>query len=486
MNAVMAVQKRSILYTPMGIALAVGGIIVLWSLMRGNPTVLVLLAIAVLFLLGFKRPLWAIAALLVSQFTITSYMVSTPFGDISLRLLLLILTVIVIVPLFVQRRVDLGPNARRLIVPVLVLVGISTVSNLVNSGFGFAFKDFRNMIVGLLIVVLLPAVIRSTKDLKTICVVTLAITTASAIVGLMQHYRFLGMDQATILPGILNTTTESRVPGMAESYLELSYLLSMTPVAILGICIVGGMKTGNRNLLLFVMILMLSAMYFTYTRSALYSLVLGIPALFVFLKTRIKAQIILGVLLLLVAVVEFTGILGGLQFGGRSDLGQEESALSRSILWEAGIAIAIDNPLLGIGGNQFTSVAPQYEGAIDPALLEYEGERYYSYRTLGSELPHNDFLNVWVSYGTLALLVYVWVFFVVVGNLADSYRISRNRFIKGISAGLVAALVVYGVNAFYHNLMITLPLLWILAGLSLAASKLATKKEVFRDKAGLM
>jgi hypothetical protein len=173
-NAEIVIQKRGFLFRPLSIVLAIGGIVILWSLMRGNLGTLVLLAVAVLFLLGLKRPLWAIAALLISQLTITSYMVSTPFGDISLRLLLLILTLLVMAREFVQKRVDLGPKTRSLLIPILVLIGVGTAANLVNSGFDFAFKDFRNMIAGLLIVVLLPAVIRNSKDLKILCSVMLS------------------------------------------------------------------------------------------------------------------------------------------------------------------------------------------------------------------------------------------------------------------------------------------------------------------------
>lgn len=472
-NAEIVIQKRGFLFRPLSIVLAIGGIVILWSLMRGNLATLVLLAVAVLFLLGLKRPLWAIVSLLVSQMTVTSYMVSTPLGEVSLRLLLLMLTVLVMAPAFVQRQVDLGPGARRLLIPLLVLIGISTIANLVNSGFDFALKDFRNMIVGLLIVILLPAVVRSPRDLKVLCGVSLLVITASAVIGVMQHYQFLGMDQATLRSGFL-TTGEPRVPGMGESYLELSYILSITVLVILSVFLTKGTDAGNRKLLLLSLLPMVGALYFTYTRSALYALGLGVLALVLFLRTRVRGEMVIGVVLVAVFVIETTGILNTLQIGGRSATNQEESALSRPILWQAGIAIALDNPILGIGGDQFSRISPQYAGAVDPSLLQWEEERYWSYQTLGNEPPHNDFLNMWISYGTLALLAYVWLYFVIMRNLFDAYVKSKKRFLKGLSIGLGAGLVAYAGNAFYHNLMITLPLLWILAGLSLATCKLAS------------
>jgi len=101
-----------------------------------------------------------------------------------------------------------------------------------------------------------------------------------------------------------------------------------------------------------------------------------------------------------------------------------------------------------------------YTGAIEP---------------WGTEAIHNDFLNMWVSYGTLALLLYLWLYVAILRNFINSYRSSKNQFIRGLSVGLAAALIAYAVNAFYHNLMDTIPLLWILAGFSLAVAKLAIR-----------
>ena len=155
---------------------------------------------------------------------------------------------------------------------------------------------------------------------------------------------------------------------------------------------------------------------------------------------------------------------------------QQESAIARQVLWQAGIDIALDNPVLGIGGDQYTRVSPQYADSVDPALRAWEEEQYWGYSTLGSDAVHNDFLYIWVSYGTLALVAYLWLFIAILRNFLDSYQMSRRRFIKGLSLGLAAGLVAYGANAFYHNLMTTMPLLWILAGFSLATAKLAVKR----------
>jgi len=470
----IAAQRSNIIYRPLGITLGILTTVLFWWLFSSNPTTLALLAIAALFLFGLKRPVWSIAALLVAQLTVTSYMVSTPFGSISLRLLLLILTLIVMFSAFTQRQISLGSNTRRIFIPILILISVSIISNVANSEFDSTFRDFRNMLVGLMIVILIPAATRNVKDLKILCGVSFIAIVASSLLGLMQHYQLFGMDQATLIPGYLELESENlRVPGMAETELELAYVLATTILIVLSICLVKGVNSGNRKLLFLSMPLMTLTLYFTYTRSALFALGLGLIALLLFLKTRIHGGIIISAFLLILIVIEMTGILGGLYIGGRPEIVQEESAVTRKILWQSGIDIALDNPILGIGVDNYGTISPEYSTSVDPSLLEWEEERYYEYSTLGMGAIHNDFLYFWVSYGTPALIVYIWLYVVILGNLLKSYRMSKTRFIKGLALGLAIALVAYGVNSFYHNLIATLSLFWTLVGLSLATTKLA-------------
>ena len=375
-----------------------------------------------------------------------------------------------------EKHVELGAGVKQVAIPILILIGIGIVANSIYSDFDYTFRAFRNMLVGLLIVIFIAAVTTNTKNLKILCGVIFVGITASAVVGIMQYYQFLGMGQNTLIPGFLTQTGgQLRVPGMAETELELSYLIPVVILAAISIFLVKGVDKSNKWLLVISLLPMGMALYFTFTRSALFALLLGLVALFLFFKIRIKGEFILVALLLAIVFVEATGFLEGQYLGGRATSAQEESSVSRKILWQAGLSIAMDNPILGIGGDQYTKVAPEYESNIDPNLLAWEKRQYFEYSTLGNEAIHNDFLYLWVSYGTLAIIVYLWLYFAILRNFLQSHQRSNNRFIKGLSIGLAAGLVAYGANAFYHNCLATLPLFWILAGLSVATAKLAVK-----------
>lgn len=469
------VQRQNFLSQPRGIILVILAIVAVWGFSPLSPFTLVLLAIAVLFLFGLKRPLWAMAAFLVSELTVTSYMIDTPITTISLRLLMLILLGLIIWHSRAHNQIELGPGAKRVIIPTLILLGLSILSNIIYSGFDFAFKDFRGMLVGILIVVFLPAVVGNLKDLKILCGVVFIGMTVSALIGLMQHYQFLGMNEATLVPNFFaNTTGDYRVPGIAESALYLSFTLPVVAITILSIYLTKGLNPNTRKLLLISMILMAAAIYFTYTRSAIFALVPGLIALVLFLKTRIKGEIVLFFALAAILFIEMTGLLGGTYLGGREQEAQADSSYERKVLWQAGIAIAMDNPVLGIGGDQYRTIAPEYGSSVDPELMKRQ-ESYWGYRTLGSQEPHNDFLAIWLKYGTIALVTYIWIMVIIMRNFLSSYRTSTNRFIRGLAVGLGAALIAYVANAFYHNCMAAMPLFWIIAGFSVATAKLAFK-----------
>jgi O-antigen ligase len=449
-----AIQRQNLFSRPTGIALAILAMVVLWGLNPLNLITLVLLIIVALFLIGVKKPAWAVAALLVSEITLTSFMIATPLGlIISLRLLLIILIGLVLLRSFVKKEINIGPQSRLVLIPALIFLGLSLVSNFVN----------------ILIVIYLPAVTKSYKELKVLCGVVFIGLTASAIIAIMQHYNVLGMADNVLNP---RYQLAERVPGMAESTLYLSFTLPIATIIVLSIYLAKGANPGIKKLMLPSAVLMVIALYFTYTRSALLGLAVGLLALVLFLKTKLRWEFIFIALLLVVIFIETTGVLEGTTMSGREQSGQESSEYERHVLSQAGVAIALDNPILGIGAGQFRKVSPQYASSIDPELLRQQ-EEYWEYRTLGSQEAHNDLVMVWASYGTPALAVYLWLFIVISRILYNSHRASKRRFIKGLSIGLAASLVAYIANAFYHNCIAAMPLLWIVAGLSLATAKLS-------------
>jgi O-antigen ligase len=476
MNTLNVTSNPRFLYRPKNIFFLVCIIVVLWAIMRDSLSTLIILALTALIIMGIKKPLWAMGALIISQLTLTDFLVPLPFVSISLRLLLLVIIFIIVAKSLFSGELKLGPGARKLIIPMLIFILVTVIANFANIGFDLAFKDFRNLLVGFSFAIFLVAIIQDAKQLKTLGALTVIVITISAIIGIMQHFNILGMANATVYKGWMLNPFDKRIPGIGETELELSYILSAAFIIILCLYFYKGVSS-SRRLILLSMILMLPALYFTYTRSALFAVGLALLSLVLFLKTHIKWQIILVILFLVIFFFVQTDILGKSYFSGRSETSQLESTVSRDILWQAAIGIALDYPVLGIGANQFIIVSPRYASSVDPSLIQWENNRYWSWQTLGTLEPHNDYLNVWVSYGTIALVIYIWLHFAILRNLGISFRKAKGPFLKGMSLGLAGALITWVANSFYHNITGTLPLLWMLAGFSMVLVKLTANNK---------
>lgn len=447
------VQRHNILQHPLGFFLVAVIAGVIWVAFPGDPTPLALLAVAVCFINGLRNPVWAIGAIVISQLAIPGAFL----GPVSLRMVLLVLTGILLWRANAREGIQLGSKAKLLIVPIIIFILIVTVSDILHTTLDFTFKDFRYYLTGLLIAMFIPAAVRNLKDLKLLCGISVFAMTISVVVSLYQ--------------GITHSV---RVYGISESTLQFSYLLGVVFLAIAGVLVVTGRKRENIKLLL-PAFLMLPALYFTLTRSALFALFFGMVALFLFLKTRIRGEIILLVILGVTLFLSVSGVIDNFSFSSRSQENQDASSVTRKILWQTGLAIALDNPVLGIGGDNFLTTSVEYSSAIDPSLLE---DRYWTYQSLGLGMMqvHNDFLKMWVYYGIIALIVFLLIFVLITRNFIDSFKKSKRKFIKGLAVGLAAGLIAYSINAFYHNALSTYSLFWLIAGFSLALMKLTEQE----------
>lgn len=436
----------------------------------------ILAAQLVFFVMLFNRPVWAMAALLVGQFTASNAMMPIA-GEtiISIRFLWTILAILILIPVLQMKGgIKLGSRTRNILIPAAIFYILATVSNAVNLDTTSTYQYLRTGVTALAIIFFLPAVVRSEKDLKLLAVVILITCTISALAAVMQHYRHLGLPLWT-LSGDADAIHRGRTPGLAEGAINLAYMLPVAILPIFSVFLTKGIGRGAKIVLPVLALVMTMGLYFSYTRSGMYSLAPGLLVMVFLLRGRMRK------ILLLVSVVLIIGFLGYINLTGNrysEGFGEESSAAGRLVLWQAGAFIALDNPLFGIGEGKFIEYSQLYSSEVEQSnVVRIEN-------VLGKEEAHNDFIRVWVSFGTPALIAYLWVFFVTFANYAHGYRQSKSPFVKGIALGGFAALMAYIVNSFTHNLMDSVPILWILAGFSAVVVKLAEAKKPVPVAAG--
>jgi O-antigen ligase len=432
--------------------------------------VILLTVQALLFFLGVRRPVWILAAIMVSELTIANYIYEFGSFGISNRLVLTLASIPVVLPHVVQRP-DLGPRAKSMVLTAVAFFLIATFANVVASDMAYVFKFSRYLITGLIALVLVPAVVRSRDDVRDLSLVVLVISAISALVAVLQHYsQITGAPLYEAIPhaGLGPDTFESwggRALGLTESPIYITSALLFSMMFLLGAVLLADLEPRVRFLLTAILMMTAAALFFSYTRSWAYSAGFALLPMVLAYRGRYSRELWLLVIFAGAAFFYYSDLQSNRY---TLDANSDDSAATRPVLWEVGLNIALDNPILGVGHDKFLELSPEYASRIDRSLLDRQGAG----SALGQYQPHNDFLNVWLSFGTGALVLYVGLFLLSIKNYLEAFFRTTEPLVKGLALGGMGAVLAFGANSFFHNLFDSTLTIWLLAGISLALSNL--------------
>ena len=431
---------------------------------------LLLLVQGVFLFMGVRRPVWILAALMVSELTIANYMWEFGGSRISNRLILTVVSIPLIMPHVVQRP-DLGPRTRSMVLVALGFLAVTTFANLVAGDTAYVLKFARYLITGLIALMLAPAAVNSNDDVRDLSLAVLVVSAASALVAVLQHYsQFTDapLYQAIPHPGLGPDTFDTwggRAVGLAENPIYVTGTLLFSAMFLLGVILLGDLEPRLRLLFTSILMMTVAALFFSYTRSWVYSAALGLLAMALVYRGRYTREF---VLVMIVVGGGFFYWSDAQSNRYTQNASNDPSAATRPVLWETGLNIALDNPVLGVGHNQFRALSPQYATKLSESTLKREDAG----SALGEYDVHNDYLNVWLSFGTGALVLYLWLFVLTIKNYVEAFFHTSEPLLKGFALGGLGAVLAFGVNSFFHNLFDSTLLIWLLAGLSLALTKL--------------
>ncbi len=418
---------------------------------------------------------WPLASILIAELSLSSYTVAEV--GMSLRFLVVVASLGVSLPIVLRRR-ELAHRKmlRRVLVPSIALVVLATGVNLLTSESEYVIQYLRYQSVQVLGLAVAAAVVSSRQDLKRIALVALTIGLVAAVASLWQHFA-----TQTAIYG--NATPEAvkgwkgRTIGLSDSPVIFAHQMTFVLMPLLGVLVTGPIRRDRTRMLLCGAVVLLAAgLNFSYTRSAVFAIGPGLILMGLYLKGRLRAVLLGSVVaaFVLFQLLEGTGLIGSRYY---KDASEDRSAASHEALWDVGLAVALDNAVLGIGHEHFEAVSVEYLDALaeDPDSVGGSG-------SVGQERPHNDWLSVWISWGILALVAYVALFIGILRNLAVAAG-SSDPLIRGLAVGGAGALATYAVNSAYHNYMDSNILLWIFAGLSAALARLSSSKQAASGKA---
>lgn len=466
---------------PLAVPLAIIGAVILAAVLTVSPlprgTTLVLTAQLALVLLAFvHRPAWLLGSLVVGQLTSANYMVAVGGLQISTKLIWTLAAPVVLMPLVARNGMDLGPRARRVLTPMLIFFALTMLSNAIYTDLGYTFKYFRYTAFWLVAVLLFPLLAREERDIKLLSVIALIAGTVSGLFALAQHYTSWAW-RFVVVPNF-GEDFGHRVSGLAEAPPQLTWGLAPLVIFLVAVFFLSRTK-GIKTWCIVVAGLVISlGIYFSYTRTAPYALAAGALAMGLFFAGRLRKEFLLAILVVAAGFWWYTGMRGNRYT--ETSFTEDRSGATRMVFWQAGLDIVKDNPVLGIGHRDYEEVSVQLQETLNPYYLNM----WEAGASLGTAPVHNDFLNVWLSFGTPALLLYLVLFGAVFWNFVEAFRRADSPFLKAISLGGAGAVAAYSVNAFMHNIMDSSALFFILAGLSLALTRLAWQAQEKGQHAG--
>jgi O-antigen ligase len=440
-----------------GIAVILDDFLGLFSFKTG----LVLTAEVFLYILLFKRPVWALATLIVVQLTLANYMFPLGGTPVSVNLMWAIMTLLLLVPILgIKGGIELGSGAKRIIVPAIILASMAIISNLLNIDQASTMKYLRQEFIWLVILFLLPAAVKNERDLKRLALVALITCSVSALFALRQYFSLEIRDDL-----------DGRMIGLTIHPSHLGYTLPLVLLPTVAMYFLKGVNSRASKIIFLLIIIMGLGLFVSFTRMGIYSLAPGLLFMILLMRGKPRKYLFLVTLIVGVAFLGYINIIDDNRYTPGAV--EEERPEPRWVLWQAGVNIALDNPLFGIGSYQFREVSPEYGAPVDLDLMESMEADV----SLGIHEAHNDFITIWASFGTLALLAYLWLVINIFRNFMEASRHSRTRFLKAFTIGCLGAMVAYLVNSTFHNMMSPTMILWIMGGLSIAATKIALSNQ---------
>src|SRR6266536_312529 len=368
---------------------------------------LVFAAIVGTFVFTVHARTWAIVPLLLVDLSIANFWVN--HVSMSLRFIVTGLAVFLMFPRLVQARATLlsDPAMRRVIGPALCFIVCSTVINLLFSELGYVAKYLRYQLVLLVTLVLMICAVQDRRSAIQPALAMFAMVIVSSLVALGQRAGG-GLAWYVTNSGHAPIDVGVRVLGLTDSPVTLANALVSVVVPALGVLVAcWSNRFRGRFFLLFVSVLPLVGTYLTLTRSALIAIAAGTVTILALVDARRRLHMLafLGVCAGLAGLMVLVGVIDQRLLSGTAE---DTSAAGHLALSQVALAVALDHPLLGIGHENFELVSRAYQSDAFVGSSGPPGQA--SSGAIGVYRPHNDFLEVWTSWGIVGLLTYLAIF----------------------------------------------------------------------------
>lgn len=296
----------------------------------------------------------------------------------------------------------------------------------------------------LIIMLFMFWIIKDKGLLKNILIATLIISFVACLYGIFQtitgYSYFIKIDLAPM--GSLY-----RAIGFYKFYLSFALLAMFT--FFMSLAIVSEKIHNAYKYFYVIMIVSIIAIISTFARSIWIATMIVLP-IFGFLKNKKIGFIIIVTMIVFILVI--LGVSKEVQERAASMFALSENTV-RLNLWKTSINIIKDNPIFGIGEDNFEYVLNKYliSGVYDTKAH-----------------PHNDYLNVMVNSGIPGFITFISIWIITIITGFKVWKKTKDALLKAISLGATLSLIGYMIAALFQNYygtFINCWLWWFTAGL---------------------
>jgi len=331
------------------------------------------------------------------------------------------------------------PDFSPLLIPMAAFTAISLLAAFFSMDAMESIKDSKDLTHVLIFFIVYDYLKRHREKINPAMTAVLAGGSIAAVYGLGQLFT-RGID-------IYN-----RISGFQDIYMTFAGLLMLAASVAFAAAVFGG-SGRHRSAAAIAGAAMTFAVLISLTRNA----VLGVGAATVVILILRKPV----ALLVLPAVLAAAIVLSPQQVSDRMKSIADpynETNRERLYLWEAGIKIIKDHPVLGVGQNSFPKVYPQY--------------RHPKVKEPNISHLHNNFLEIGAERGLIALAIWIWLwgaaaFFMIKGWRETGEGAEKAALAAGL--GALAAFIVAGLFEYNFGASVMQMMIYYILAVALAA-----------------
>lgn len=345
--------------------------------------------------------------------------------------------------------------------PVAILVIWILLSHLWAVNFFLGIKDFLLTLYGCIMFFLTINIVKDEHTLNITLKIWIITGLLCALSGMVELITTTLPALKALSLGTIKPWSESiRVSGLREGPDRLGFLLNVCLMIAVPQLIISKSKR-YKVFLIFCICSMLVVLINTMSRSAWVGGFVGIACCSFYSKRIAKVFFITCLVVFVLFVALAPDALQQVvfeRFKGIVNPMQTQSITGRESVWNAGVKMFKERPLIGVGIGSFAALANQYGSVL---LIS----------------PHNIYLFFLSEFGLIGLSMFLFLIFTIITSMIKGFKYISNSVNKFVLVGLFVGLIIYFTEGLVVSYQFLEMEIWALLGLAMAALKIFTSEK---------